>query len=71
MSRNNSNGNKQTQMILSFVFISIPFSEETVLPRLCRGEIEHVHCIWVMSYFACVELRTSDNSEVFLHSLGL
>ena len=43
-------------MILSVVFISIPFSEETVLPHLCRGEIEHVHCIWVMSYFACVEL---------------
>ena len=48
-----------------------PVFRRNSLPRLCRGEIEHVHCIWVTSYFAYAQFRTSDNSEVFLHSLGL
>ena len=40
-------------------FISIPFSMETVLlctAKVCRGDIEHVYCIWVTSHFAYVEL---------------
>ena len=43
-------------MILCVVFISILFSEKAVLLSLCHGEIEHVHCIWVMSYFTNVKL---------------